>query len=218
LDATLRKLADKPTDQFKSMLSAWSKVSVIDENEEKVIREGVSVEGKFFTYMAIPDILMHLKKREMLPAILFNFERAYCECLAKGIFKFLKEKEKAYRASTEYQIMVKKYRIGQAAAARNAALQTANPNGAQLTAADKQMEDQGVHPGDLMDPDSTFTMIGEIYTREELYQDASDLMAVNVDPELIEALRLGIGVHHAGLHKKYSLLVVLLVDLSKYRL
>ena len=65
-----------------------------------------------FMSSVLPNALLTLKRKTLLPAIGFNFDRRYCEELGKWVTIFLEQKEKAWRNSSEYLEQVRKYKQG----------------------------------------------------------------------------------------------------------
>eukprot|EP01122_Echinamoeba_exundans_P010665 TRINITY_DN4042_c0_g1_i2.p1 TRINITY_DN4042_c0_g1~~TRINITY_DN4042_c0_g1_i2.p1 ORF type:complete len:1899 (+),score=464.46 TRINITY_DN4042_c0_g1_i2:266-5962(+) len=190
VDTTLSHLSKVPLSRYRNMAEAFTA-----SNED--------IYSKKFMSKVVPETLLMLKKKNMLPAICFNFERKYCEDLAITVGKFLEDKEKAWRQSPEYLDQVRRYNKSLEMAKQNEKQQAKQKRqNVEQQMADAEMMDQGVNPADMMHPDCSFTTIGEVMSRSELDEDKASI-GDTVHPILVRALRRGVGVHHAGLHKRY---------------
>jgi ATP-dependent RNA helicase DDX60 len=190
VETTLAHLSKVPLSRYREMADSFA-----SSNED--------IYSKKFITKVIPETLLMLKKKNMLPAICFNFERKYCEDLAITVGKFLEDKEKDWRQSPEYLDQVRRYNKSLEMAKQNEKQQAKQKRqNVEQQMADAEMMDQGVNPADMMHPDCSFTTIGEVMSRSELDDDKASI-GDSVHPILVRALRRGVGVHHAGLHKRY---------------
>lgn len=190
VESSLRHLSRVPLARYGEMASHFSAA-----NED--------IYSKKFMTKTIPETLLMLKRKSMLPAICFNFERKYCEDLAITVGRFLEDKEKAWRQSPEYLDQVRRYNKSLEAQKANEKQQAKQKRqNVEQQMADADSMDQGINPADLMHPDCSFTAIGEVMSRTELDEDKVAI-GDSVNPILVRALRRGVGVHHSGLHKRY---------------
>jgi hypothetical protein len=60
---------------------------------------------------------------------------------------------------------------------------------------------------DPNDPSPQFTFIGPHTSKAQLDEDIKKLSWTSVAPWMFAALRRGIGVHHAGMHKHYRTMI-----------
>ena len=56
------------------------------------------------------------------------------------------------------------------------------------------------------DPSPQLTFIGP-HASKELYEDIKNLSWTSIPPWMFAALRRGIGIHHAGMHKHYRSMI-----------
>jgi hypothetical protein len=164
----------------------------------------VDVYGKPYSSAIMHDLIMYLKGVKMLPAIVFNFERSYCEHLGKLLSDKFEVDERIWRDSPEYLNNVKKYNAAQAAQAQNKKREGKIKSAAEKEALAQEADllDGGINPAEMLAEHCTLTRIGEVMARSDLDKELEGLSDV-VSPSLVKGLIRGVGVHHAGLHKKY---------------
>ncbi|GAA5832204.1 hypothetical protein JCM5353_008197 [Sporobolomyces roseus] len=154
-------------------------------------------------------LLADLNAQNQLPAILFNFSREHCESLGKRISKDLEAAEDKWRrASPAY-----KERVARAKAAEKSAAKKAKA--VESSTVNRKQEEEAARMGvveesSTFDPDAPseeFTFVGKGISHVEFKKDVDELLWLDMDPLIINALRRGVGIHHAGMPRRYRVLV-----------
>ncbi|GAA6015723.1 hypothetical protein JCM10207_008775 [Rhodosporidiobolus poonsookiae] len=212
--------------ELKTILLEWrnepnyadrdSKFSRTVEFLEKPLRDALGVSEKVienatedeFNSLFTP-LLADLNAQNQLPAILFNFSRDHCESLAKRISKDLEGAEDRWRRnSTTFKERVARAKAAEKAAAKKAkAAETSTVNRKQEEEAARMGVTEEVSTFDPEAPSEEFTFVGKGISHIEFKKDVDDLLFLDMDPWIINALRRGIGVHHAGMPRRYRVLV-----------
>ncbi|KAH8759888.1 DEAD/DEAH box helicase [Diaporthe sp. PMI_573] len=168
---------------------------------------------------ALP-LLTDLRTQGALPAILFNYDRTACEEIAFRILSDLEEAEKAWKATDAgWKKKVAKHEQWKKDSAKADALRQKTTK---AKAKGKRDEDD-VGDGRMDDDPSTlsgFDPEGPVerfclgdetkLTRSELEWMIWSLRWKNLNPDILNALRRGIGIHHAGMNRKYRQIVEML--------
>ncbi|KAJ7511822.1 hypothetical protein B0H11DRAFT_2268815 [Mycena galericulata] len=156
-------------------------------------------------------LLSDLHVKGELPAILFNFDRTDCEILTQEILSTLKNAETKWRKeSPVWNEKIKQWENWKRRAkerermmeklARNRKKDDETPE----TQGDGSWESSF----DLDEPSAQFSFAGTSYSRSELVKDIHELSRWSNAPDwALQALERGVGVHHAGMNKKYRSLV-----------
>ncbi|GAA6028667.1 hypothetical protein JCM8097_007338 [Rhodosporidiobolus ruineniae] len=212
--------------ELKKILLEWreepdyanpeSRFSKTVEFLEKPLREALNVSEELienatedeFNSLFTP-LLADLNAQNQLPAILFNFSRDHCESLAKRISKDLEAAEDRWRKSSS----TFKERVARAKAAEKAAAKKAKA--AETSTVNRKQEEEAARMGvteeapsfDPEAPSEEFTFVGKGISHVEFKKDVDDLLFLDMDPWIINALRRGVGVHHAGMPRRYRVLV-----------
>jgi ATP-dependent RNA helicase DDX60 len=144
--------------------------------------------------------------------LIFNFDRTACEIMAYDILQELAEGEENWRStSVEWKNKIRAYQSWQ---------EKAKQRERQLERAAKQKtsEDAPLHEPldtswestfDPDEPSAQFSFAGTTsYSKADLQKEIDELARwTSTDTRALEALRRGIGVHHAGMNKGYRSLV-----------
>ncbi|BGP17637.1 hypothetical protein JCM10213_001289 [Rhodosporidiobolus nylandii] len=154
-------------------------------------------------------LLADLNAQGQLPAILFNFSRDHCESLAKRISKDLEAAEDRWRrSSATFKDRVARAKAAEKAAAKKAkAAETSTVNRKQEEEAARMGVTEEISTFDPEAPSEEFTFVGKGISHIEFKKDVDDLLFLDMDPWIINALRRGVGVHHAGMPRRYRVLV-----------
>ncbi|KAM0753759.1 P-loop containing nucleoside triphosphate hydrolase protein [Meredithblackwellia eburnea MCA 4105] len=170
---------------------------------QRVLEEG---DEEDFLSLFLP-LLADLNAQGSLPAIMFNFDPVQCESIAKRIANDLEEAEERWRMkSPEYKMRVAKAKEDEKAAkARMKAQEAANRN--KKDENDVRADEASASSFDPEDPSEEFSFVGKGISMVEFKKEVSDLAWMKLPSWLIGALRRGIGVHHAGLPRRYRTLV-----------
>ncbi|GAA6057212.1 hypothetical protein JCM3770_003263, partial [Rhodotorula araucariae] len=183
---------------------------------EKPLRESLGISEKLienasedeFNSLFAP-LLADLNAQNQLPAILFNFSRDHCESLAKRISQDLERAEDKWRKSSS----TFKDRLARAKAAEKAASKKAKA--AESQTVNRKQEEEAARMGVVEDvqafdpeaPSEEFTFVGKGISHIEFKKDVDDLLFLDMDPWIVNALRRGVGVHHSGMPRRYRVLV-----------
>lgn len=165
------------------------------------------------------DLLHDLRSRGALPAILFNYSRDDCEKILFCVLGRLESAEQTYReTSPEWKRKMNRYELREAQKAKK---QAKIPK---VSVARRGERDDGEVPGKLdvlrenadqeasglglnFDPDwpnDQYSFADPTRcSREELSKMTESLTFFDIKEPLINALRRGLGVHHAGMNRQY---------------
>ena len=175
-----------------------------------------SVDGVLRTIMVM---LCKLRSAGALPAILFNYNRTFCEKIAKRVFGQLKRAEESFKEKdTAWIKKVKAYKawkvkraIETAKIATELNKQSKKSKKDDANAYDRQDRDQILASADNsfqgFDPEAPLPQYSFADLRKQdkdaLEKVFSTLRWQGVDETLVLAFQRGIGVHHAGMNRKY---------------
>lgn len=160
-------------------------------------------------------LLVDLRSRGALPAIIFNYDRVGCETILFEVLKTLQVAEQKYRdASPEWNKKIKLFESYQKELAkRNIKPLKSKPkrqdDDPSLTIADQVREgaSEELSPWSIFDPEAPIDEFSFADTTKISVEELDSLIAglrwINLRPGFIEALRRGLGVHHAGMNRHY---------------
>ncbi|KAF6783589.1 DEAD/DEAH box helicase [Colletotrichum musicola] len=170
------------------------------------------------------SLLNDLRSHGALPAIVFNYDRVGCELILSTIMEVLDEAETRYRKSEEW---AKKLQDFQAYKEKKSIESLTRPHvnirgdggdkddGTAYDRLDYLREEASkeISPWDSFDPDApidrfSFADSSKI-TEVELEQIIASLKSAVKKP-FLEALKRGLGVHHAGMNRRYRQAVEML--------
>jgi superfamily II RNA helicase len=151
---------------------------------------------------SVMSLVNGLKKQDWLPALFFNFDRKFCENLALELLGHFLSEDSEWIKSSKRIKMLKVYqgRLD----AYNATMDKISKRSARGdTLAPDDVPEMPSHP-DLVHGKASLSQDTQL---EDYAHEMSRLESQGFNLRLLEALRRGIGVHHAGLPKKYRHLV-----------
>ncbi|KAK8203086.1 DEAD/DEAH box helicase-like protein [Phyllosticta capitalensis] len=163
-------------------------------------------------------LLYHLHEQSALPAILFNFDRSYCEKICSALMMQLKQAESKWKdASPAWAKKMESWETWKKGMSKKKAPKKTS---AMLEdgegKADLEREAASANPDswETFDPnvpiDGFHFLERTKFQQSELDAYAKELRFRSVSEDLIEALSRGIGVHHAGMNRKYRHVVEIL--------
>ncbi|KAI4131463.1 MAG: hypothetical protein LQ338_001205 [Usnochroma carphineum] len=174
-------------------------------------------------YQTTLPLLCKLQERDALPAILFNYDRSKCEGICKTIVKQLKDAEAAFKESSPaWKAKIRGYEQYLKNKSK------LNPKKAAPAKKGKANQDEGTSKADRMqeaaseeaDPYANFSpdaAVTGFHFANIAKAEAAELAAIQkelnrrgLQPWLMESLMRGIGVHHAGMNRKYRQAVEML--------
>lgn len=147
----------------------------------------------------------------MKPALLFSFDRSTCEQVVYELVTYLEQAEEKWRStSPEWAEKMRAYNAWQALAKRrekqmerSAKQKPSEGDGSKEVASETSWE-ASFNPSE---PSSDFSFAG-IVSKEDVDTEIGRLARRNiVDHRALAALKRGIGIHHAGMNKRYRTLV-----------
>ncbi|KAL7411110.1 hypothetical protein BDY24DRAFT_436096 [Mrakia frigida] len=180
--------------------------------------EEVFETGRDAFFSMITPMLSDLEAAGQLPAILFNFDRNACEELAHRIHIDLTSAETEWRRTSP--VWAAKVREHEAWLKESKARQKEDELRSKRKKVDE--DDKGdLRTGggdesaaasfDVEDPSPMFTFAGikTSYSKQQMLEDFDDLIWVIPKSSrwLLDALRRGVSVHHAGTNRRYRALV-----------
>ncbi|KAL8919833.1 MAG: hypothetical protein Q9208_006566 [Pyrenodesmia sp. 3 TL-2023] len=192
------------------------------QEEASVKAEETKIDADNLYQTTLP-LLCKLQERDALPAILFNYDRSKCEGICKTIVQQLKDAEGVMKeTSPAWKAKIQGYEQYLKSKSKN------NPKKAAPPKKGKAQDDEGgsktdrmqdaaseeVNPYANFNPDAAvdgfhFANIakGDIAELEAIQKE---LTRRGIQPYLMESLTRGIGVHHAGMNRKYRQAVEML--------
>ncbi|KAG5652595.1 hypothetical protein H0H81_004426 [Sphagnurus paluster] len=158
-------------------------------------------------------LLADLNAQGELPAILFNFNRTDCEIMALQILTSLRRAEESWRSNNpEWQKKIRDWESWKLRSKERERL-------AEQSRRQKKDKDSEQNPGIEVswessfnpdDPSPQFSFIGThtSYSNAQLDEDIRGMERWNVVSKwVLDALKRGIAIHHAGMNKRYRSLV-----------
>ncbi|KAF7507459.1 hypothetical protein GJ744_010390 [Endocarpon pusillum] len=189
-------------------------------------KEAQAVDQRDLCSTTLP-MLSELHSRDALPAILFNYDRTMCEKICISLFEQLKAADALWKASSpkwvrkiaEYEKWQKERRIS---AAKKISVKTdskskrTKDDNDNFSKADLEQEIASIESSvwASFNPDAPtegfhFADYKKLSTLE-LEEYVKQLLQRGQPEWLVEALKRGIGVHHAGMNRKYRQTVEML--------
>ncbi|ORX92235.1 DEAD/DEAH box helicase-like protein [Clohesyomyces aquaticus] len=170
-------------------------------------------------------LLIELHKQDALPGIIFNYDRGLCEEMCRHLSTQLEEAETAWKESSpKWKAKLENWEAWKKAVAKAGKRGPPKISKKKATGGD----DEALSKADLMmdsantetspwasfnpdDPVEGFHFADhKKMTQDELNRYFKELIRRDVETWLLNALRRGIGVHHAGMNRKYRQVVEML--------
>ncbi|WEW57644.1 DEAD-box helicase superfamily protein [Emydomyces testavorans] len=157
-------------------------------------------------------LLVSLHEQNLLPALLFNFERTTCERIAITALQQLQKAEDEYRGGPTWKQKIGDYEQYCAAASKRARAAESSKKADKRKGKSTEENDPDVappesHPFDTFYPERPIEQFSFANPYKlpwkELLEEIKEMKIHHVNPLLLEALKRGIGVHHAGLNRRY---------------
>lgn len=165
---------------------------------------------------SILPLLADLQRQDALPGIIFNYDRALCEKMCQTLMKQLTEAETSYKeSSSKWKDKLREWDEWKKEMARREKQGVRGANKG-MTKQDQMREaaNQEVSAFASFDPEKPLDGFhfadNKKVSQEELDGHAYDMRRRGVEDWLIDGLRRGIGVHHAGMNRKYRYCVEML--------
>ncbi|KNC50877.1 DEAD/DEAH box helicase [Thecamonas trahens ATCC 50062] len=194
------------------VLAAFSRPlnNTVNARVDEALTAGVKMDSDDFLKEHFVEVVTALAATKRLPAIAFNFSQEMCVSLAATVISTLMESEAAARQASSAQRSAKR-----AARANKKAAKMAKRNRDKKTsknAEEEAMMDDLVGAENQVDEDvidtEAFTLVavGSSVDTDDINAILRGLQISNdpaIDDILKEGLLRGVGVHHAGLPRKY---------------
>ncbi|KAB5513290.1 hypothetical protein GE09DRAFT_1163024 [Coniochaeta sp. 2T2.1] len=208
---------------LKKQLGAWMGTPVFDKIRDEL-------RGKHYKELAGKqpgqsefNLILELRANGALPAIIFNYDRYACEKSLNTLLTTLEESEAEYRSnSSEWATKVadfekwKKAREKQKFKPPKATRKGKGDDDEGNSRLDLAREEanRDTSPWESFDPDAPLAEFSLAdmtkISKEELESHLNSLKWQRCKPELLNALRRGLGVHHAGMNRQYRQAVEML--------
>lgn len=158
------------------------------------------------------QLLSDLHFHAALPAILFNYDRKYCEKILLFLEKKLRLAEAAWKAaSSEWRKKLAEYEKWKRTSAKTVPKRKERTlsHEPRLSKSERTKEaaNADISVWDSFDPEAAldeFSFAGPKKLRKSEFEDmVAPLRNANLKQGIVDALRRGIGVHHAGMNREY---------------
>ncbi|KAK4544752.1 hypothetical protein LTR36_004001 [Oleoguttula mirabilis] len=234
LKEVLRKWIADDASPYEKLVKELEQSFRLEDREEIQITQAVS-EAESSEKITINNhedlvkttlpMLCRLQAQDALPAILFNYDRHMCEKLCQAVLQQLQESELAQRKTgPKWEKTLERWEDWKKVQAKNASKKAKAPTKKgkggddedQMSKLDQQRDaaDSNVSPWDTFNPDAPVDGYHFAdHTRlqlSELDVYMKQLGRRNIQQWLIDAMQRGIGVHHAGMNRKYRQVVEIL--------
>jgi hypothetical protein len=165
---------------------------------------------------SILPLLADLQRQDALPGIIFNYDRAVCEKMCQTLMKQLTEAETTWKeTSPKWKDKLREWDEWKKEMARREKQGVRGANKG-MTKQDQMREaaNQEVSAFESFNPEKPLDGFhfadNKKLSQEELDDFAYQMRRRGVEEWLIDGLRRGIGVHHAGMNRKYRYCVEML--------
>ncbi|PWY93852.1 DEAD/DEAH box helicase [Aspergillus sclerotioniger CBS 115572] len=158
-------------------------------------------------------LICSLHDQGALPALFFNYDRSWCEKICQEILSELQESEAHWKASSSaWTQKIAEWETWKKVEAKRAKqkLPTRKTGKGESMSKEEQMRDMTAEESswhesfDPEEPDPRFSLADMKKLAPSEFEDyAEELRRREVPQWLIDALKRGIGVHHAGMNRKY---------------
>ncbi|KAK3379012.1 hypothetical protein B0T24DRAFT_694358 [Lasiosphaeria ovina] len=215
----------------------YASYSAAVQKEEHMTELGgtISRAGRIYVHSrSVSSLVVDLRVRGALPAILFNYDRTSCETILQELLGVLQVAESTYRekspAWAAKTVAFEEWKKAREAAAHAKAKAGPSKDKGKKT---RSSHDGGLDDGDSMadlrrddaksrepsawdmfEPDAPLSIYSFADTtkisKAELEEKLKSLEAIGQQPYLIESLRRGLGIHHAGMNRQYRQVVEML--------
>lgn len=166
---------------------------------------------------SILPLLAELQVQDALPGIVFNYDRAACEKMCRVILKQLSEAETVWKeTSPKWKEKLKAWEEWKKEVTKREKQGLRGEASKGMTKQDQMREAASVEVSAFASFDPNKPLDGFHFadnkklSQEEFEVHAKELRYRGVDEWLIDGLRRGVGVHHAGMNRKYRYCVEML--------
>ncbi|XP_068713426.1 probable ATP-dependent RNA helicase DDX60 isoform X5 [Montipora foliosa] len=208
-------------EELKKELKSWADEENNLQKVESVIQSLNSVPSEEMTTMPsgdpfilknFPTLVEQLKAQDKLPALVFSFNRVFCERLAQTLVRKFEKKEEEIRAITRKLDERKRLQV-EKKEKRNRDKTEKEKAKRSSTKREKLEETQDEQPefSDLDEPLKECTLSSvNVIGKEKLKKILYRIWMINSKNIFKRALKRGISYHHAGLNNKMRMVVEML--------
>ncbi len=221
--------SNSPFDKVVADLTGTTsqKLKAIDETPSSTnssVTEGETVDKYDLKATTLP-LLYQLNQRRALPAILFNYDRAMCEEIGYSVLKQLVDAEAKWKEGPQWKKLMDGWEEYKKLKEKKSSRKPPKPSkkskggdedgegGSKLDRMREEASD-GSSIYDLFDPEAPQTEFSFANPKQlqqaELDGYLKSLRWKHIREELIQLLQRGIGIHHAGMNRKYRQCVEML--------
>ncbi|KAF5666843.1 SKI2 antiviral-like helicase [Fusarium denticulatum] len=174
------------------------------------------------------SLACELHAQDALPALVFNYDRSECERAVRSIFSKLNDAETAFKGSgTTWKKKLRDFEQWQRQKRSDREVRSfqlseggeRNPSKLEIAREEGSVE---ISAWESFDPEAPLGHFSFADTKIMQQKDLDDLLLrlnpKKVQPWLIDALRRGLGVHHAGMNLQYRRIVEMLFRKGYIRL
>ncbi|KAK7972419.1 DEAD/DEAH box helicase [Apiospora saccharicola] len=193
---------DSPFDKVRLELlgDRYKQISTVTTSEDEQSPGQNTTNDSSNQLNSVFFLIQDLRSSDALPAIIFNYDRVRCENILEAILTKLHSAEDEYRSGPQSKAASK--RTDEA------------DNGATKHELLRENIDYEQSHWTNFDPDAPiaeFTLADHTkISRDELEKSLRDLQWLKTSTRLIGALERGVGVHHAGMNRRYRQIVEML--------
>ncbi|KAH6638931.1 hypothetical protein C7974DRAFT_329772 [Boeremia exigua] len=189
----------------------------INDSTVEPVKENLEVDDPASNHDVdnILPLLTELHQQDALPGIIFNYDRAVCERMCRTVLTQLEEAETEWKkTSPKWAEKLREWEEYKKEVARRAKQGVRAAKG--TTKEEQMMEaaNREVSPFATFNPDRPLEGFhfadSKKLSSEEILSHEKELRYRGVDEVFIQGLQRGIGVHHAGMNRKYRYAVEVL--------
>ncbi|KAH7313698.1 hypothetical protein B0I35DRAFT_355734 [Stachybotrys elegans] len=210
---------------LKDRLHQWMSApnSPFDKVHNQFQAMSKPINGVENTALSTFSLLSDLRSRGALPAIIFNYDRNGCELILVTVLRILEHAEQKFRdTNPEWKKKVKNHELREAQRAKTkakapkaAGRRDDKDDGTVLDKTERlRDESQDAFPESTFDPEAPIEQFNFAdstkISAQELDELISSLAFANIKKPILDALRRGLGVHHAGMNRHYRQVVEIL--------
>ncbi|KAK8016060.1 DEAD/DEAH box helicase [Apiospora rasikravindrae] len=220
---------DSPFDKVRLELlgDRYKQISTVPTSEDEQSPGQNTTNDSSNQLNSVFFLIQDLRSCDALPAIIFNYDRVRCENILEAILIKLHSAEDEYRSGPVWVKKMADFQKWKRVQEKSKAIQNKTKqskaaskgtdeagNGATKHGLLREKIDYEPSHWTSFDPDAPiaeFTLADHTkISRDELEKSLRDLQWLKISTRLISALKRGVGVHHAGMNRRYRQIVEML--------
>jgi len=210
----VRKDLSNSLSKFQGASEIEEAASDKGDNEGQLDELGMEISHDISSLL---PLLADLQQQDALPGIIFNYDRSICEKMCQTLMKQLVDAEVAWKeTSPKWKVKLQQWEEWKKEVARREKQGLRGDASKGMTKQDQMKEAANVEVSAFASFDPNKPLDGFHFadhkklSQEEFAVHAKELRYRGVEEWLIDGLMRGIGVHHAGLNRKYRYCVEML--------